>query len=83
MQGYVTFGAVRVEKKRRVQAGDILLADYGFNTYSTLIGDRRELIDKSRTWFNVSSTLRSSGCTYYLYGDSTAANAADQKLNPE
>jgi NitT/TauT family transport system substrate-binding protein len=37
--------AYRVEKAR-LQAGVILLADHGFNAYSTLIETRREIVDK-------------------------------------
>ncbi len=45
MQGYVTSEPFAIEKAARFKPGIILLADYGFNTYSTLIETRRDLID--------------------------------------
>src|SRR3954466_2051357 len=44
MQGYVTSEPFAIEKAANFKPGVILLADYGFNTYSTLIETRRELI---------------------------------------
>src|SRR5665647_2237957 len=46
MQGYVTSEPFAVEKAAKFKPGIILLADYGFNSYSTLIETRRELTDK-------------------------------------
>src|ERR1700682_6497273 len=46
MQGYVTSEPFAVEKAAKFKPGIILLADYGFNTYSTLIETRQELTDK-------------------------------------
>src|SRR6266702_2655106 len=46
MQGYVTSEPFAVEKAAGFKPGIILLADYGFNTYSTLIETRREIVDK-------------------------------------
>src|SRR6185295_20353388 len=45
MQGYVTSEPFAVEKAG-VQAKIFLLADHGFNTYSTLIETRREVVEK-------------------------------------
>src|SRR6202047_2779253 len=46
MQGYVASEPFAVEKAAKFKPGIFLLADYGFNTYSTLIETRRELVDK-------------------------------------
>src|SRR5258708_22278396 len=46
MQGYVTSEPFAVAKAAKFKPGIILLADYGFNTYSTLIETRRDLTDK-------------------------------------
>src|SRR6202521_1017478 len=46
MQGYVTSEPYAVETTAGFKPGIILLADYGFNTYSKLIETRRDLIDK-------------------------------------
>ena len=40
MQGYVTSEPFAVEKAAEFKPGVILLADYGFNAYSTLIETR-------------------------------------------
>src|SRR6202045_887360 len=46
MQGYVTSEPFAVEKSGGFKPGIILLADYGLNSYSILIGTRRDLLDK-------------------------------------
>ena len=61
----------------------ILLADYGFNTYSTLIETRRELIDKKPDLVQRFVDASIIGWYNYLYGDNAAANAMIKKLNPE
>src|SRR4051812_30531417 len=47
MQGYATSEPYAVEKAAGFKPGVILLADYGFNTYSTLIETRYDVIDKN------------------------------------
>src|SRR3981081_3118355 len=49
MQGYVTSEPFAVEKAAKFKPGVILLADYGFNTYSTLIETRRDLTAQEPT----------------------------------
>ena len=46
MQGYVTSEPFAIEKAGRFKPKVFLLADQGFNTYSTLIETRRELVEK-------------------------------------
>jgi NitT/TauT family transport system substrate-binding protein len=46
MQGYVTSEPYAVEKAAGIKPNVTLLADYGFNAYSTLIETRLEIIDK-------------------------------------
>src|SRR4029079_2063157 len=46
MQGYVTSEPFAVEKAAGFKPGVILLADYGFNTYATLIETRQDIIEK-------------------------------------
>ena len=46
MQGYVTSEPYAVEKAAGFKPNVVLLADYGFNTYSTLIETRTEIVDK-------------------------------------
>src|SRR6266403_572510 len=83
MQGYVTSEPYAVEKSASFKPGIILLADYGFNTYSTLIETRRELIDKKPDLIQRFVDASIIGWYNYLYGDNTAANALIRNLNPE
>ena len=83
MQGYVTSEPYAIEKSAGFKPGIILLADYGFNSYSTLIETRRDLIDKKPDLVQRFVDASMIGWYIYLYGDNTAANAMIRKLNPE
>jgi NitT/TauT family transport system substrate-binding protein len=83
MQGYVTSEPFAVEKAAGFKPGVTLLADYGFNAYSTLIETRRELIDKKPDLVQRFVDASIIGWYNYLYGDNAAANAMIKKLNPE
>jgi NitT/TauT family transport system substrate-binding protein len=83
MQGYVTSEPYAVEKAAKFKPGIILLADYGFNTYSTLIETRSELIDKKPDLVQRFVDASIIGWYNYLYGDNAPANALIKKLNPE
>jgi NitT/TauT family transport system substrate-binding protein len=83
MQGYVTSEPFAVEKAAGFKPDIILLADYGFNTYSTLIETRRDLIDKKPDLVQRFVDASVIGWYNYLYGDNTLANAMIKKLNPE
>jgi NitT/TauT family transport system substrate-binding protein len=83
MQGYVTSEPFAVEKGAGFKPGIILLADYGFNTYSTVIETRRDLIDKKPDLVQRFVDASIIGWYNYLYGDNAAGNAMIKKLNPE
>ncbi|MDE1935316.1 ABC transporter substrate-binding protein [Bradyrhizobium sp.] len=83
MQGYVTSEPYGVEKAAGFKPGIILLADYGWNTYSTLIETRRDIIDKKPDLVQRFVSASMIGWYNYLYGNNTAANAMIKKLNPE
>jgi NitT/TauT family transport system substrate-binding protein len=83
MQGYVTSEPYAIEKSAGFKPGIILLADYGFNTYSTLVETRRDLIDKKPDLVQRFVSASLVGWYNYLYGDNAAANAMIRKLNPE
>jgi NitT/TauT family transport system substrate-binding protein len=83
MQGYVTSEPYAIEKSAGFKPGIILLADYGFNTYSTLIETRGDLIDKKPDLVQRFVDASLIGWYNYLYGDNAAANAMIRKLNPE
>ncbi|MGA7998706.1 MAG: ABC transporter substrate-binding protein, partial [Bradyrhizobium sp.] len=83
MQGYVTSEPYAVEKAAKFKPGIILLADYGFNTYSTLIETRRELTDKKPDLVQRFVDASIIGWYNYLYGDNAPGNELIKKLNPE
>jgi NitT/TauT family transport system substrate-binding protein len=83
MQGYVTSEPYAIEKAAHFKPGIILLADYGFNTYSTLIETRRDLIDKKPDLVQRFVDASIIGWYHYLYGDNAPGNALIRKLNPE
>ncbi len=83
MQGYVTSEPFAIEQSAKFKPGVILLADYGFNTYSTLIETRRELTDKKPDLVQRFVDASIVGWYNYLYGDNAPANAMIKKLNPE
>jgi NitT/TauT family transport system substrate-binding protein len=83
MQGYVTSEPFAIEKSAAFKPGIILLADYGFNTYSTLIETRGEIIDKKADMVQRFVDASIVGWYHYLYGNNAPANAMIKKLNPE
>ena len=60
MQGYVTSEPYAIEKQAGFKPKVFLIADQGFNSYSTLIETRRELVRSAPIWCSVSSMPRSS-----------------------
>jgi NitT/TauT family transport system substrate-binding protein len=83
MQGYVTSEPFAVEKAAGFKPGIILLADAGYNTYSTLIEARVETVQKKPDLVQRFVDASIIGWYNYLYGDNAAANAMIKKLNPE
>jgi NitT/TauT family transport system substrate-binding protein len=83
MQGYVTSEPFAIEKAAHFKPGIVLLADYGFNTYSTLIETRSELVDKKPDLVQRFVDASIIGWYHYLYGDNAPGNALIRKLNPE
>jgi NitT/TauT family transport system substrate-binding protein len=83
MQGYVTSEPYAVEQAAKFKPGVLLLADYGFNTYSTLIETRSDLIDKKPDLVQRFVDASIVGWYHYLYGDAAPGNAMIKKLNPE
>jgi NitT/TauT family transport system substrate-binding protein len=83
MQGYVTSEPYAVEKAAGFKPGVILLADYGFNAYSTLIETRRELVDKKPDLVQRFVDASVIGWYNYLYGDNAPGNAMIKQMNPE
>jgi len=83
MQGYVTSEPYAVEKAAGFKPNVVLLADYGFNTYSTLIETRTEVVDKKPDLVQRFVDASVIGWYNYLYGDNKPANAMIKQINPE
>jgi NitT/TauT family transport system substrate-binding protein len=83
MQGYVTSEPYAIEKAAGFKPGIILLADFGLNSYSTLIETRGDLIDKKPDLVQRFVNASIIGWYNYLYGNNAAANAMIKKINPE
>jgi NitT/TauT family transport system substrate-binding protein len=83
MQGYVTSEPFAIEKALQKAPKVFLLADQGFNAYSTLIETRRDMVAKKPDLVQRFVDASIIGWYRYLYGDNKAANAMIKKLNPE
>jgi NitT/TauT family transport system substrate-binding protein len=83
MQGYLSSEPVAIEKAAGFKPKVFLLADYGFDTYSTTIETRRELVEKRPEMVQKFVDASILGWYNYLYGDNAAANALIKKDNPE
>ena len=79
MQGYVTSEPFAIETQGKFKPKIFLLADQGFNTYSTLIETRRDLVEKKPDLVQRFVDASTIGWYNYLYGDNKAAQRADQE----
>lgn len=82
-QGYVTSEPFAIQTEAGFEPNIFLLADYGFNTYSTLIATMQDMIDKKPEVVQCFVDGSIIGWNNYLYGDRAAANALIQKDNPD
>jgi len=83
MQGYVTSEPYAIEKAAGFKPKVFLIADQGFNSYSTLIETRRDLVEKKPDLVQRFVDASIIGWYNYLYGDNKAANALIKRHNPE
>ena len=83
MQGYVTSEPYAIEKQGRFKPKIFLLAEYGFNAYSTLIETRRDLAENKPELVQRFVDASIIGWYHYLYGDSSPGNMLIKKHNPE
>ena len=83
MQGYATSEPFAVERQGRFKPAVFLLADHGFDAYSTLIETRRELVEKRPDLVQRFVDASAVGWYHYIYGDSRPGNELIKKQNPE
>ncbi len=82
-QGYLTSEPYAIESETGVAPNIFLLADYGFDTYSTTIETRTELVETNPDLVQRFIDASIIGWYNYLYGDNTAANEMIKRDNPE
>src|SRR2546427_9382082 len=82
MQGYVTSEPYAIEKQAGFKPKIFLLADYGFDTYSTLIETRRDLVENQPDLVRRFVEASIVGWYNYIYGDNRPANALIKRDNP-
>jgi NitT/TauT family transport system substrate-binding protein len=83
MQGYVTSEPYAIETQGHFTPAIFLLADYGFNSYSTLIETRRDLVEKKPDLVQRFVDASAIGWYHYIYGDNRPGNNLIKKQNPE
>ncbi len=83
MQGYVTSEPYAVETEGHFKPQVFLLADHGFNAYSTLIETRRDLVEQKPDLVQRFVDASVIGWYNYIYGDNKPGNDLIKKGNPE
>jgi NitT/TauT family transport system substrate-binding protein len=83
MQGYVTSEPYAIETQGGFKPKIFLLADLGFDTYSTLIETRRDLVEKKPDLVQRFVDASAIGWYNYIYGNSKPGNDLIKKHNPE
>lgn len=83
MQGYITSEPFAIEQQAKFKPKLFLLADQGFDSYSTLIETRRDLVEKNPALVQRFVDASIIGWMNYLYGNNAAANARIKRDNPE
>src|SRR5580700_964609 len=83
MQGYVTSEPYEVATQGGFLPKVFLLADQGFNTYSTLIETRRDLVEQKPDLVQRFVDASIIGWYNYIYGDNKPGNDLIRKGNPE
>ena len=83
MQGYVTSEPYAVAKQSGFAPKVFLLADFGYDAYSTLIETRRDLVARKPDLVQRFVDASIIGWYNYLHGDNKPANDLIKKHNPE
>jgi NitT/TauT family transport system substrate-binding protein len=82
-QGYLTSEPRDIEKQAGWKPKVFLLADNGYEAYSTTIAAQQAMIDQNPELVQRFVDASIIGWYNYLYGDNAAANALIKKDNPE
>jgi NitT/TauT family transport system substrate-binding protein len=82
-EGYATSEPYEVERQGKFKPNVFLIADYGYDSYSTTIETRRELIEKNPDLVRRFVDASIIGWYNYIYGDNAKANALIKRDNPD
>jgi NitT/TauT family transport system substrate-binding protein len=82
-QGYVTSEPFAIQKQGGFEPVVLLMADAGYDTYSTTIETSQRLIDENPDLVQRFVNATIEGWYTYLYGDNGKANALIKADNPE
>ncbi|HEY9646864.1 MAG TPA: ABC transporter substrate-binding protein [Chroococcidiopsis sp.] len=82
-QGYLSSEPLAISKEGGFEPEVFLLADYGYEPYSTTIECKKELVDTNPDLVQRFVDASIKGWYSYLHGDPTAANELIKKDNPE
>jgi len=82
-QGYATSEPFAIEREGHFKPNVFLLADYGYDSYSTTIETRRDLIEKNPDLVQRFVDASIIGWYHYIYGDPQPGNALIKKDNPD
>jgi NitT/TauT family transport system substrate-binding protein len=82
-QGYLTAEPHEIEKQGHFKPNVFLLSDYGYDTYSTLIVTRSEIVAKTPDLVQRFVDASAIGWYHYLYGDNSGGNELIKRDNPD
>ena len=82
-QGYLSSEPLAIEKEGGFEPVVFLLADYGYEPYSTTIETRVEVVEQDPDLVQRFVDASIKGWYSYLYGDPSKANRLIQQDNPE
>ncbi len=82
-QGYVTSEPYSIKNEGGFKPNVFLLADYGFDTYSTTVETMEVTIADHSDWVQCFVDGSALGWANYLYGDNKAANELIKAANPD
>ncbi len=82
-QGYVTSEPFEIERQVGWAPKMFLLADYGYQPYSTTIQTGQKLVEENPELVQRFVDASAIGWYNYLYGDNSAANALIRQDNPD
>lgn len=82
-QGYATSEPFEVERQGKFKPNVFLLADYGYDSYSTMIETRRDLIEENPGLVQRFVDASIIGWINYVHGDNAKANALIKRDNPD